>query len=181
MSLEIDLQIYFYRNQVFGFACVLQYNLILLMKRSNCMVTIIALIAGSFLSLSGEITPQSELFKNFEKAMRGVRFSGFFTVDGSKNPPSEEVYEIQSVQKFGDQDLWIFTARIKYGQKDVTLPMPLPVKWVGDIPVITMDEMNIPGLGTFSAHVVIDGKKYAGTWSHGKVGGHLYGKITKIK
>jgi hypothetical protein len=113
--------------------------------------------------------------------MKGLRFNGFFTVDGSKNPPSEEVYEIQSVQKFGDQDLWIFTARIQYGQKDVTLPMPLPVKWVGDIPVITMDEMNIPGLGTFSAHVVIDGKKYAGTWSHGKVGGHLYGKITKIK
>jgi hypothetical protein len=36
-------------------------------------------------------------------------------------------------------------------------------------------------LGTFSAHVVIDGNKYAGTWSHGNVGGHLYGKITKIK
>ena len=153
----------------------------LLMKRLNFMMTIIALIAGSFLSVLGEITPQSELFENFEKAMKGVRFSGFFTVDGSKNPPSEEVYEIQSVQKFGDQDLWIFTARIKYGQKDVTLPMPLPVKWVGTIPVITMDEMNIPGLGTFSAHVVIDGNKYAGTWSHGKVGGHLYGKITKIK
>ena len=151
------------------------------MKRLNCTVTIIALIAGFFLSVSGENTPQNKLFENFEKAMKGVRFSGFFTVDGSKNPPSEEVYEIQSVQKFGDQDLWIFTARIKYGQKDVTLPMPLPVKWVGTIPVITMDEMNIPGLGTFSAHVVIDGNKYAGTWSHGNVGGHLYGKITKIK
>jgi hypothetical protein len=151
------------------------------MKRLGYMMTVIALIAGSLLSVSGENSPQKTLFKNFEKAMEGVRFSGFFTVDGSKNPPAEEVYEIQSVQKFGDQDLWIFTARIKYGQKDVTLPMPLPVKWVGDIPVITMDEMNIPGLGTFSAHVVIDGKKYAGTWSHGKVGGHLYGKITKIK
>ena len=151
------------------------------MKRLDCMITIIVLIAVSFLSVSGEITTQSELFENFEKAMKGVRFSGFFTVDGSKNPPAEEVYEIQSVQKFGDQDLWIFTARIKYGQKDVTLPMPLPVKWVDNIPVITMDEMNIPGLGTFSAHVVIDGNKYAGTWSHGKVGGHLYGKITKIK
>ncbi len=171
----------FFRNQVFGFACFLQYNFIFLMKRLDCMFTIIVLIAGSFLSVSGEITPQSELFENFEKAMKGVRFSGFFTVDGSKNPPAEEVYEIQSVQKFGDQDLWIFTARIKYGQKDVTLPMPLPVKWVDNIPVITMDEMNIPGLGTFSAHVVIDGNKYAGTWSHGKVGGHLYGKITKIK
>jgi hypothetical protein len=151
------------------------------MKRLNSMVTIIVLMAGSFLFVSGEDTPQKTLFKNFEKAMKGVRFSGFFTVDGAKNPPSEEVYEIQSVQKFGEQNLWIFTARIKYGQKDVTLPMPLPVKWVGNIPVITMDEMNIPGLGTFSAHVVIDGNKYAGTWSHGKVGGHLYGKITKMK
>jgi len=151
------------------------------MKRLNSMVIIIVLMAGSFLFVSGEDTHQKTLFENFEKAMKGVRFSGFFTVDGSKNPPSEEVYEIQSVQKFGDKDLWVFTARIKYGQKDVTLPMPLPVKWVGDIPVITMDEMNIPGLGTFSAHVVIDGNKYAGTWSHGKVGGHLYGKITKIK
>mgnify|MGYP000486265238 FL=1 len=151
------------------------------MKRLNSMVIIIVLMAGSFLFVSGEDTHQKTLFENFEKAMKGVRFSGFFTVDGSKNPPSEEVYEIQSVQKFGEQDLWIFTARIKYGQRDVTLPMPLPVKWVGDIPVITMDEMNIPGLGTFSAHVVIDGNKYAGTWSHGKVGGHLYGKITKMK
>ena len=151
------------------------------MKRLNSMVIIIVLMAGSFLFVLGEDTHQKTLFENFEKAMKGVRFSGFFTVDCSKNPPSEEVYEIQSVQKFGVKDLWVFTARIKYGQKDVTLSMPLPVKWVGDIPVITMDEMNIPGLGTFSAHVVIDGNKYAGTWSHGKVGGHLYGKITKIK
>ena len=57
--------------------------------------------------------------------------------------------------------------------------MPLPVKWVGDVPVITMQDLSIPGLGTFSAHVVIDGQKYAGTWAHGKVGGHLYGKISK--
>ena len=112
--------------------------------------------------------------------MQGVRFTGFFTVDGSDRPPSEETYEIYSVQKFGEEDLWIFTARIKYGKKDVTLPMPLPVKWVGDVPVITMQDLSIPGLGTFSAHVVIDGQKYAGTWAHGKVGGHLYGKISKI-
>lgn len=112
--------------------------------------------------------------------MQGVRFTGFFTVDGSDRSPSEETYEIHSVQKFGEEDLWIFTARIKYGKKDVTLPMPLPVKWVGDVPVITMQDLSIPGLGTFSAHVVIDGQKYAGTWAHGKVGGHLYGKISKI-
>ena len=45
--------------------------------------------------------------------------------------------------------------------------MPLPVKWVGEIPVISMQDFTIPGLGTFSAHVVIDRDKYAGTWAHG--------------
>ncbi len=93
----------------------------------------------------------------------------------------QETYEIQSVEKFGDDDLWIFTARVKYGNKDVVLPMPLPVKWAGEVPVISMKDLTIPGLGTFSAHVVIDGGKYAGTWAHGKVGGHLYGTIEKMK
>ena len=78
-------------------------------------------------------------------------------------------------------DLWVFTARIKYGKRDVTLPMPIPVKWVGDTPVISLDKLTLPGLGTFSAHVVIDGKKYAGTWSHGKVGGHMFGTIAPAK
>jgi len=112
--------------------------------------------------------------------MEGVRFSGFFTVDGSTKPPSEEVYEIQSVQKFGNEDLWIFTARVKYGGKDITLPMLLPVKWIGTTPVIAMNELDIPGLGVFSAHVIIDNDKYAGTWGHKSSGGHLFGKIEKI-
>ncbi|OUU35198.1 MAG: hypothetical protein CBC16_11005 [Verrucomicrobia bacterium TMED56] len=129
---------------------------------------------------SKESIDSSGRFEKFSNSMKGVRFTGFFTIDDSDRPPTEETYEIHSVRKFGNEDLWIFTARIKYGKKDVTLPMPLPVKWVGSIPVITMQNLNIPGLGTFSAHVVIDGDKYAGTWAHGQVGGHLYGKISKI-
>jgi hypothetical protein len=148
---------------------------------------LLALTVAIFVAYpSGWVYPSNESisiqarYQKFSDSMKGVRFTGFFTVDGSDRPPSEETYEIHSVQKFGEEDLWIFTARIKYGKKDVTLPMPLPVKWVGDVPVIAMQDLNIPGLGTFSAHVVIDGQKYAGTWSHGKVGGHLYGKISKI-
>ena len=144
------------------------------------IVTIFAAYPAEWVYSSNESISIPARFEKFSDSMKGVRFTGFFTVDGSDRPPSEETYEIHSVQKFGDEDLWVFTARIKYGKKDVTLPMPLPVKWVGDVPVITMQDLNIPGLGTFSAHVVIDGQKYAGTWSHGKVGGHLYGKISKI-
>ena len=129
----------------------------------------------------GKDDSEQARFDSFREKMKGVRFSGFFTMTGRDVPPMEETYEIQSVQKFGEEDLWIFTARVKYGKKDVVLPMPLPVKWVGEVPVITMKDLAIPGLGTFSAHVVIDGSKYAGTWAHGKVGGHLYGTIEKMK
>ena len=141
---------------------------------------LIAFLLFGFVSL-GEEAGQQAKFASFREKMQGVRFSGFFTMTGKEVPPMKETYEIQSVQKFGEEDLWIFTARVKYGKKDVILPMPLPVKWVGDVPVITMKDLAIPGLGTFSAHVVIDGDKYAGTWAHGKVGGHLYGTIEKMK
>ena len=50
-----------------------------------------------------------------------------------------------------------------------------------DTPVVSLVNLTIPGLGTFSAHVVIDGKKYAGTWKHGKAGGHMFGVIEKLK
>ena len=130
---------------------------------------------------SKESTRSSDRFEMFSELMTKVCFKGFFTIDGSKRPPFEETYEIHSVEKFGDEDLWIFTARIKSGKKDVTLPMPLPVKWAGEIPVISMQNFTIPGLGTFSAHVVIDRGKYAGTWAHGNKGGHLYGTIHKIR
>ena len=133
------------------------------------------------LGLTSKELSKEELFKSFEKSMKNVRFSGHFTITGRKMAPSKETYEIQNVQKLGDDDLWIFTARVKYGGQDVTLPMPLPVKWLGNIPVITMHKVTLPGLGTFSAHVVIDGDKYAGTWAHGEVGGHLYGTIAKMK
>ena len=140
----------------------------------------LALLVGP-LGVTGKEPSKEELFKNFEKSMQKVRFTGLFTVIGQDQAPSKETYEIHKVEKLGDGDLWIFTARVKYGGKDVILPMPLPVKWLGEIPVITMDKVTLPGLGTFSAHVVIDGDKYAGTWAHGKVGGHLYGTIARME
>ena len=149
------------------------------MKLSMLLVSA-AMLASPFTVASKE-SSTDELFKSFEKSMKNVRFTGHFTVIGQDRAPSKETYEIHKVEKLGDGDLWIFTARVKYGGKDVTLPMPLPVKWLGEIPVITMHNVTLPGLGTFSAHVVIDGDKYAGTWAHGKVGGHLYGTIARMK
>ena len=116
-----------------------------------------------------------------EKALTGTKFVGVFTIDGKEGVPAKEEYTILSVKKADEGDLWLFKARIKYGNQDVTLPVPVPIKWAGKTPVIEMDNLKIPLLGTFSAHIVIDDGKYAGTWKHGKFGGHMYGSIIKVK
>ena len=124
---------------------------------------------------------QAALFKQFEKTLTNAEMSGQFTLVGKEVPPIKESYTIHSVKKMSQGDYWVFTARIKYGKKDITLPMPLQVKWAGNKPVIYLDNVTIPGLGTFSSYTVIDGDKYAGTWKHGDVGGHMFGTITPAK
>ena len=121
---------------------------------------------------------QAALFKQFEKTLTNAEMTGQFTLVGKEVPPIKESYTIHSVKKMSQGDYWVFTARIKYGKKDITLPMPLQVKWAGNKPVIYLDNVTIPGLGTFSSYTVIDGDKYAGTWQHGDVGGHMFGTIT---
>jgi hypothetical protein len=123
---------------------------------------------------------QDEKFRRFEQEMSGVALVGQFTIQGrDQDDLPKERYEIRSVRKMPTGDVWLFTARIKYGDRDVTLPLPLDVKWAGNTPVITMDNVTIPVLGTFSCRVVLDRDKYAGTWSHDDVGGHMFGVIEK--
>jgi hypothetical protein len=131
-----------------------------------------------------ESTPPSreELIKKLENDLTNVKLSGQFTVTGRENrEPKPEEYTITSAMKLPDGDLWLLKARIKYGDKDMTVPIPLEIKWAGDTPVITLTSLGIPGLGTFTSRVVIYDNRYAGTWQHGNVGGNLFGRIEKVK
>ena len=113
--------------------------------------------------------------------MTNVKLVGQFTVRGKENDkPARDEYTILSATKMENGDYWLIKARIQYGKNDLTIPMPLQVKWAGETPVITLDNVTIPGLGTFSSRVVIDGSMYAGTWTHDKVGGHMFGTIEKL-
>lgn len=114
----------------------------------------------------------------FTEAMTNVKLVGVFTVDGAdEGRMQRDEYTISSVTKAPKGDLWIVSARMRYGTVDLTLPVPVEVKWAGKTPVIILDGVTIPGLGTFSSRVVIDGTRYAGTWQHDAVGGHMFGKI----
>lgn len=118
----------------------------------------------------------TEFEREFAEKLSGATMRGSFTVDGRDKPPQEERYEIAKISKLRD-DYWVFNARIKYGDHDLTVPITLKVLWAGDTPVISLTDLTIPGLGTFTARVMIYGDRYAGTWQHGKVGGHLFGRI----
>jgi hypothetical protein len=113
-----------------------------------------------------------------EKALSGATLAGHFTIEGRNEAnPREERYELGEV-KHVDGDQWLLSARIKYGDNDVTLPLMLPIHWSDDkTAVITVEEMSFPGLGTYSARVMIYGDHYAGYWSAKDHGGHLFGKL----
>lgn len=119
--------------------------------------------------------------KKLEQMLSGVKLVGNFTIVGKDDKMPEEEYTIKSIKKLPTGDFWMFNARIKYGDKDYTVPLPLEVKWAADTPMVTLTDFRILGQGPFSARVVFYNGKYAGTWSHGKVGGHLFGRIEKLK
>ena len=125
----------------------------------------------------GEPKPREQRLAAY---LTGAKFVGRFSVDGQDvDKLKEESYSISKCEKLADPDLYRLTARITYGDTDGEFPMDLKILWSGNTPVITLDQLWIPGLGTFSARVLILNGRYAGTWDHGAVGGHLFGRIEK--
>ena len=110
--------------------------------------------------------------------MRDVSLVGSFTVAGREDgQPRPDRYDIDSVEKIGD-DLWRFNARMNCcGFDGATVPIAVPMTWVGDTPMIMMTDTSLPGLGTFTARVFFYGDRYAGTWQGGPAGGHMSGRI----
>lgn len=120
-------------------------------------------------------------YDKFTELLSGSRLVGTFTIKGNENEkPRVEEYEIAEVKKLPRGDYWQFKARIKYGDNDYTVPLSLEVKWAGDTPMIQLTDFSILGQGPFSARVMFYDGMYAGTWSHGEVGGHMFGRVEKM-
>ena len=118
----------------------------------------------------------------FIEMLSGVELVGSFTVDDAPEgaPLQKDRYTIHKVTKLGN-GFFRFDARVVYGERDVTVPIPLQVKWAGDTPLITLTDMTIPGLGTYTARVLFYRGQYAGTWSGPDHGGHMFGDIVPLE
>ncbi len=123
-----------------------------------------------------DLAGQEALEQQFQESMSGVVLEGFFTVNEANRGMREERYHITKVSKLAG-DYWVFQARIQYGNHDVTVPVPVTVKWAGDTPILTLTDVTIPGLGTFTASVLFYDRNYVGVWRHGKHSGQHFGRI----
>ncbi len=151
-------------------------------------VVVVATAAPTLDAHADESKPPqiTERDAQFAEMLTGAKLTGNFTVTGAQDadaPPKlrTERYDLEEVRKIDDQGHWLFKARIRYGENDVTIPMTLPVEWAGDTPVVVVDNVGFPGLGTYSARVLFYDDHYAGYWSGRDHGGHLFGTIERPK
>ena len=145
-----------------------------------CVLAITATAAAQQNDAAKKSPPtQEELEKQFGETMSGATLVGRFTVDGQDldKPLKEDRYTLGKVSKLKN-GLWSFETRIEYGDHDVKVPLALDVKWAGDTAVITLTDVLVPGLGSFTSRVLVYHNQYAGTWSGGDHGGQMFGKIT---
>ena len=127
---------------------------------------------------------QRELEGKFKEALTNATLDGrwYLIKDGELGKERREKYSISTATKIPlVTDGWLILARVQYGDKDVTLPVPVRVKWAGDTAVIQVTDAGLPGLGTYTARVMIYNGYYAGTWFGKGYGGILSGKIVKTE
>lgn len=150
------------------------------MKRGLLILTLLAALIAIFAVTRGSRTPMSEAERNrrFSHDMERVTLVGHSTRLNREGLFGPERYYIDSVTHVSG-DTWLFRTRLQYRGTEVPVPIPLRVQWAGDTPVITLTDLNIPGVGTYTARVVLYRDQYAGTWAGAKGGGQLFGKIER--
>lgn len=124
---------------------------------------------------------RESLEQAFANQLSGAKLVGAFSSDGKKNDANRpDKYNIVSAKKLQGDD-WLITAKMKYGEGELDVPIPIKIYWADDTPVMTLTDLTIPGMGTYTARVMFYGDRYAGTWQHGEAGGHMWGKIEKAE
>jgi len=134
------------------------------------------------------IPSREQLEKEFQAELTGATLEGVWQMTGegglkgtsTLTDPKPDKYTITSASKAGG-DMWIIQARIEFGDKDVKVPVPVRVVWAEDTAIITLNDLAIPMIGTYSARVMIHHGFYSGVWycNAKNYGGVMQGRIIK--
>lgn len=150
------------------------------MTRNLIGLMVVVAIASSLWAVDGEKKDDRAAAEQaFAAKLSNAKLSGMFSVVGKTDGPNKpDKYQIVSAKKIQGDD-WMVTAKMKVGANELDIPIPIKIYWAGDTPVMSLSDLTIPGMGTFTSRVMFHGDRYAGTWQHGDVGGHMWGTIEK--
>lgn len=139
-----------------------------------------AMISLNLLGCGGDGAqdPEAERDRKLEEMLSNVSLIGQSTSFDQEGITGEEEYVIEKISRIAG-DRWLFQTRMKLGYREVPVPIPITILWAGDTPVITLTDLSIPGVGTYSARVVLYRDHYAGTWLGEDRGGHVFGRIVR--
>ena len=131
---------------------------------------------------------RATLEKQFAESLDGAVLQGVWQMTtegglkgtGKLSEPREESYQIAKAAKLND-DQWVIQARIQFADKDVNIPVPVRVVWAEDTAIITLSDLSMPLLGTYSARVMVHNGFYSGVWYSNpqNYGGVMSGRIVK--
>ena len=150
------------------------------MRRLLLVVAVLSAVSVSVLAADSDKKGDREAQeKAFATKLSGATLAGFFSLDGKESAPNKpDRYKIISAKKLNGDD-WVITSKMKIGENEVDIPIVIKVYWADDTPVMSLTDLTIPGMGTFTARVMFHGDRYAGTWQHGEKGGHMWGTVEK--
>lgn len=134
------------------------------------------------------VPPRETLEKEFQEALTGATLEGTWQMTGEGGlkgtsgltDPKPDKYTITSATKAGG-DNWIIVAKIDFGNNDANIPVPVRVVWAEDTAIITLNDLAVPMIGTYSARVMIHNGFYSGVWycNAKNYGGVMQGRIVK--
>jgi hypothetical protein len=145
----------------------------------TCLLASPARLAGADEPATAAGPDRAALEKQLAEKLTHSRMIGFYSTIGQEGPPKQDEYTLGAVEK-KEGDKWLFSANLQFGKRTMDVPLEVPVLWAGDTPVISVTDFTIPGMGVYTARVMIYGDSYAGTWSSAKHGGYMWGRLEKI-
>ena len=129
--------------------------------------------AGAAAPMNAAETKFKELLANSTLAGRWASVK-----EGELGEEKQDQYNIVSASKVKD-DAWVIMAKMKYRDREMEIPFPVKVQFAGDTPVIVVDQLAVPGGGTYSARVLFFEKTYAGSWTGADGRGGLISGVVK--
>lgn len=124
------------------------------------------------------------LIHTLQHKLSGATLSGHITSNSGTSIDTKEFRcHVKGAAKTADRDSWGFRTEVDFELTTFDLRLTSEVKWIGSMPMIHIDDVQLPEGRTLSAHVIIDFHHdlFAGTWCLGEAAGCVFGTIAEAE